>query len=47
MPMRARRRGERRRRLETVVVGSPDRPTRVPRRVWRDWDGERVTESSE
>lgn len=39
--------GESRRRVETVVVGSPDRPTRVPRRVWRDCDGERLTERRE
>lgn len=33
MPMRARRSGERSLRVETVVEGSPDTATRVPRRV--------------
>ena len=47
MPTRARRKGERRLKVETVVEGSPDTPTRVPRRVWRGWDAERVTERSE
>lgn len=33
--------------MEIVVVGSPERETRVPRRVWRGWDGERATERRE
>jgi hypothetical protein len=33
MPIRARRSGERKLSVEIVVVGSPDRATRVPRRV--------------
>jgi hypothetical protein len=47
IPIRARRSGERRVRVETVVVGSPETETRVPRRVWSGWEGERVMESSE
>lgn len=43
MPTRARRMGFRVRRVEITVVGSPFRPIRVPRRVCRGWDGERVT----
>ena len=36
MPMRARRTGERRRSVETVLEGfDEERPTRVPRRVCR------------
>ena len=46
IPTKARRSGERRRSVEIVLEGSPDeeRPTRVPRRVWRSWEGERKTE---
>lgn len=50
MPTKMRRKGERRRSVETVLEGSPEeeeRPTRVPRRVWRSWEGERDTESRE
>src|SRR5256885_8492769 len=49
MPTRARRRGERRRSVEIVLAGSlaEERPTRVPRRVLRSWEGERETESRE
>ena len=49
MPTKARRRGERRRSVEIVLERSPEeeRPTRVPRRVWRSWEGERETERRE
>jgi hypothetical protein len=50
MPTKMRRRGGRRRSVETVLEGSPEaeeRPTRVPRRVWRVWEGERDTERRE
>jgi hypothetical protein len=47
MPTRARRKGERRLRVETVVEGSPESPTRLPRRVWSGCDAERVAERRE
>ena len=48
MPVKARRKGERGRSVEMVLSGWADeRPTRVPRRVWRSWEGERVTERRE
>jgi hypothetical protein len=49
MPTKARRRGVRRRSVEIVLEASPEeeRPTRVPRRVWRSWEGERDTERRE
>jgi hypothetical protein len=49
IPTKARRRGESRRSVETVLEGSleEERPTRVPRRVWRSWEGERETERRE
>jgi hypothetical protein len=49
MPAKARRRGESRRSVEIVLEGSAaeERPTRVPRRVKRSWEGERETERSE
>jgi len=43
MPTRARRMGLRDRRVLTTVVGSPERPTSVPRRVCSGCDGESVT----
>ena len=42
-----RRRGERRRSWEVTVEGSPERPRRVPRRVWRGCEGERRIERRE
>jgi len=47
MPTKARRIGLRVRRVLTTVVGSPERPTRVPRRLCKGCDGERVTLSRE
>ena len=49
MPTKTRRRGERRRRVEIVLDGSPEeeRPTRVPRRVYRSCEGETETERRE
>jgi len=47
MPRKMRRRGERKRSVETVSPEEEERPTRVPRRVWRVWEGERDTERRE
>lgn len=42
MPTRARRMGLRVRSIDVTVVGSPLRPTRVPRRVKSGCEGDRV-----
>lgn len=47
MPTRARRTGLSVRRFETTVVGSPERPVSVPRRVCSGCDGDRVTDKRE
>lgn len=48
IPVRARRKGVSRRRLEIVLSGElEERPTSVPRRVCRGCEGERVTERRE
>jgi hypothetical protein len=47
MPTRALRTGERIRRLETVLSGVPERPTKEPRRVWRSCEGDSETERRE
>ena len=47
MPTSARRIGLRVRNVDTTVDGSPESPTRVPRRVCKGCDGESVTLSKE
>jgi len=47
IPISARRTGLSRRNVEMVLSGSPENPTRVPRRVYRSCEGERETERRE
>ena len=47
IPTSARRTGLSNRSVDTVPLGSPAKATNVPRRVYRSWEGERLTKRSE